>query len=369
MRKPAASLGTKLVGAIPAAAVFPTSFPVIGIGSSAGGLDACITLLKSLKPDLGMAFVFIPHLASSGESIFCDLLSKATSMPAVDAEDGMRVQPDHVYVIPPRYDMTISQGKLRLIRLPQPRSSSKTVDIFLRSLAADQGRDAIGIILSGMASDGTLGMAAVKLRGGTTFAQDASAKFASMPSSAIAAGWVDLVLSPQAMAAELAHMDLLTKAAPHISKKLRREPRKAETNLPEGVQTHLPPGFGPSSGHLRLPLRTPAVVIAVVKSPRKLLRVQAQRTMHEVNQARLRFVGLELMLASTFCGVADTDAAMGNSASVLRLIGASRKAIASAQHYMMQAGGCPDTFKQQFRAEIRRIRQRIRQLERYPLQG
>jgi two-component system CheB/CheR fusion protein len=231
-----------------------------------------------------MAFVFIPHLASLGERLFRDLLSKATYMPAVDAEDGMTVQPDHVYVIPPGYDMTIFQGKLRLVRLPQPRSSNQTVDIFLRSLAADQGRDAIGIILSGMASDGTLGLAAVKRGGGTTFAQDASAKFASMPNSAIAAGWVDLVLSPQAMAAELAHMDSPTKAAPHINKKMHGERRKAETDLPETTLTRLPPGGGPSSGHLRLRLETSAVVIAVVKSPRNLLRLQAQRILDEANQ-------------------------------------------------------------------------------------
>ena len=371
MRKSAEPPGRKYSKADSASAAPPTSFPIIGIGSSAGGLEACITLLKSAKPDLGMAFVFVPHLAFLGDSIYRQLLGMATSMPAVDAVDGMTVQPDHVYVIPPRYDMTISDGKLRLTQLTKARSLNKTVDIFLRSLAADQRQDAIGIILSGMASDGTLGLAAVKAGGGTTFVQDASAKFASMPNSAIAAGGVDLILSPQGMAAELAHMGQLPKAAPGRSKRQHGIERIAASRLPEEMQPaqaresaeHTEVGNYQASNSLRIVKGLPAFVIAIVKSPRELLTIQAQRLMAEANQARLRFVELELMLASTLCDAAEADARMGDSASVLNVLGKIRKAVASAQHRMAQAEVSPQAFRQLVDARIKHITDRIQQLE------
>ena len=181
-------------------------FPIVGIGASAGGLEASTALLKALPINLGMAFVVVPHLDPSRESAFGEILSRATSMPVLDAKDLITVEPDHVYVIPPNYEMTISNGVLRLNHSDEPRSVRTTIDTFLRSLATDQGPNAVGVVLSGTASDGTVGLAAIKGEGGITFAQDSSAKYDGMPASAIAAGCVDLVLPPEGIAKELVRM-------------------------------------------------------------------------------------------------------------------------------------------------------------------
>ncbi|MGA7460106.1 MAG: chemotaxis protein CheB [Candidatus Korobacteraceae bacterium] len=180
------------------------SFPIVGIGASAGGLEAFTAFLKALSPNPGMSLVLVPHLDPSRESVFTQILARATSIPVLQAEDGMRVQPDHVYVIPPNCDMTIQGGVLQLSSRKGPHSVNTTIDIFLRSLASDQGRNAIGVVLSGTATDGTLGLAAIKGEGGITFAQEPrTAKYDGMPASAISAGYVDFVLSPEAIAHEL----------------------------------------------------------------------------------------------------------------------------------------------------------------------
>jgi two-component system CheB/CheR fusion protein len=182
-------------------------FPIVGIGASAGGLEAFTAFLKALSPNLGMAFVLVPHLDPSRKSAFTEILSRATSMPVMQITHGTQVQPNHVYVIPPNRDLTIEKGVLQLSERMEPRSMNTTVDIFLRSLAADRGTNAIGVILSGTASDGTLGLTAIKGEGGITFAQDShSAKYDGMPASAIASGCVDMVLPPEGIAQELAHI-------------------------------------------------------------------------------------------------------------------------------------------------------------------
>jgi two-component system CheB/CheR fusion protein len=178
-------------------------FPVVGIGASAGGLEACQAMLKALPVNLGMAYVFLPHLDPARESAFREILARATQMPVRDAEEGMRLAPDNVYVIPRNCEMTIADGSLHISNREQPRSVHTTIDIFLRSLAVALGRNAIGVVLSGTASDGTLGLAAIKGDGGITFAQDSSAKYDGMPASAIASGSVDLILPPEGIAREL----------------------------------------------------------------------------------------------------------------------------------------------------------------------
>ncbi|HEY1732584.1 MAG TPA: chemotaxis protein CheB [Terriglobales bacterium] len=183
-----------------------SSFPVVGIGASAGGLEACQILLKALPANLGMAFVIVPHLDPSRESAFRDILARSTTMTVSEVEDGMTAAPDHVYVIPRNCELTIAKGVLHIAQREQPRPVNTTIDIFLRSLAADQAGNAIGVILSGTASDGTIGLAAIKGEGGITFAQDSSAKYDGMPASAIAAGCVDRVLPPEGIAKELTRM-------------------------------------------------------------------------------------------------------------------------------------------------------------------
>src|SRR3989454_7359276 len=179
-------------------------FPIVGVGASAGGLEAFTQLLKALGPGSGMAYVLVQHLDPSHESALTELLAKATEMPVRQVTDATPVEPNHVYVIPPNVDMIISQGILRLTARTETGGYHMPIDRFLRSLAEDQGSNAIGVILSGTASDGTLGLAATKAEGGITFAQDEkSAKFDGMPQSAIAAGCVDFVLPPDAIGRKL----------------------------------------------------------------------------------------------------------------------------------------------------------------------
>jgi len=151
-----------------------------------------------------MAYVLVQHLDPSHESALPELLAKETEMPVRQVTDATPVEPNHVYVIPPNVDMIISQGILRLTARTETGGYHMPIDRFLRSLAEDQGSNAIGVILSGTASDGTLGLAATKAEGGITFAQDEkSAKFDGMPQSAIAAGCVDFVLPPEAIGRKL----------------------------------------------------------------------------------------------------------------------------------------------------------------------
>lgn len=180
------------------------TFPVVGIGASAGGLEAITALLKALPVDLGMAYVVVPHLDPSRESAFTEILRRSTNMPVTEITDGLPIQQDHVYVIPPSYDLVMKHSSLHLSPRDHTRSSMISIDIFLRSLATDQKKNAIGVVLSGTGTDGTLGLAAIKGEGGITFAQDSqTAKYDGMPTSAIASGCVDLVLPPEGIAGEL----------------------------------------------------------------------------------------------------------------------------------------------------------------------
>jgi two-component system CheB/CheR fusion protein len=182
---------------------FRLPFPVVGIGASAGGLEACTALLKALPANSGMAFVVVQHLDPHHQSLLRELLSRVTKMAVTQVEDGIALEPHHVYVIPPDHDVTLRRGALRLLSREQA-AKHMPIDRFLRSLAADQAAGAIGIILSGTGSDGTAGLEAVKAEGGVAFAQDPkSASYPGMPESAIAAGCVDFILPPAGMAREL----------------------------------------------------------------------------------------------------------------------------------------------------------------------
>jgi two-component system CheB/CheR fusion protein len=182
-------------------------FPIVGVGASAGGFEAFRELLAALPSDTGLALVLVQHLDPGHESLLAKLLSKATTMPVAEVEEGMTVEPNHVYVIPPNKTMRIGNGTLHLMARGEPTAKHLPVDYFFASLAEDRGNRAIGVILSGTASDGTMGLKAIKSEGGITFAQDTkSAKYDGMPRSAIAAGCVDFVLPPEGIASELARM-------------------------------------------------------------------------------------------------------------------------------------------------------------------
>src|SRR5262245_7597694 len=187
--------------------VTPQSFSVVGIGASAGGLEAFKQLLAHLPNDTGMAFVFVQHLDPTRESILAELLSKATDMPVKEVKHGMRVEPNCVYVIPPNTNMAIAKGALRLAPREEARGQHRPIDYFMRSLAGEKRNRAIGVILSGTASDGTLGLEAIHSEGGITFAQDKeTAQYDGMPHSAINAGCVDFVLPPERIAEEIARL-------------------------------------------------------------------------------------------------------------------------------------------------------------------
>lgn len=177
-------------------------FPVVGIGASAGGLEAFTSLVSALTDNTGMAFVAVPHLDPTHPSALADILARSTSMPVVEIVDGQAIAPNTIYVLPPGQDLTIEDTTLEL----QPRSVGALhhpIDLFFRSLAEARRHQAIGVVLSGTATDGTLGVRAIKGAGGITFAQDDSARQTSMPHSAIADGFVDFVLSPVAIGTEL----------------------------------------------------------------------------------------------------------------------------------------------------------------------
>lgn len=182
-------------------------FPIVGIGASAGGLEAATQLLKALPTNLGMGFVLVQHLDPTHESILAELLSKATILPVEEARDNIQVKPNHVYVIPYNKDMTIKDGVLKLTARGTDKKIHMPIDQFLHSLAQSQKEKAIGIILSGTASDGTLGLKSIKSEGGITFAQDETAKYQGMPKAAITSGSVDFVLSPSKIVSELTRMN------------------------------------------------------------------------------------------------------------------------------------------------------------------
>lgn len=177
--------------------------PIVAIGASAGGLEALVELLKNLSPTTGLAYVYIQHLDPTQETHLSDILRRSTDMTVLEAEHLMRVEPNHLYIIPPDRDLEVANSTLTLQPRPTRSSIHMPVDQFFLSLAERQKEGAIAVVLSGTASDGTLGLRAIKAAGGITFAQDDSARFLSMPRSAIAEGVVDRVLPPAEIAKEL----------------------------------------------------------------------------------------------------------------------------------------------------------------------
>ncbi|MGB8353172.1 MAG: chemotaxis protein CheB [Chthoniobacteraceae bacterium] len=196
----------------------PSRFPIVGVGASAGGLEAFSNLLRALPKNPGLAIVFIEHLDPHRESQLVPILTRETTMKVSEALHGMKIERDHVYIIPPNANIEISDGRLLIIRrksdgarVPMP------IDQFFRSLATARREKAIGVVLSGTASDGSAGLKAIKSGKGITFAQEeTSAKYTGMPRSAIASGCVDFILPPEDIARELARI------VAHPSAKARR---------------------------------------------------------------------------------------------------------------------------------------------------
>jgi two-component system CheB/CheR fusion protein len=180
------------------------SFPIVGIGASAGGLEAFEQFFRLVPPDSGLAFVLVPHLDPGHASMLTDILGRITAIPVVEATDQMAVEPNRVHVIPPNREMAIFHNVIQL-RVPEvPHGKRMPIDSFFRSLAEDQGEKAICVILSGTGTDGTLGLRAIHGAGGVSFVQDpATAKYDGMPSSAVQSGLATYVLPVEKMVDEL----------------------------------------------------------------------------------------------------------------------------------------------------------------------
>jgi len=201
-------------------------FPIVGIVASAGGLSAFKKFFSAMPADSGMAFVLIPHLDPSHESLMAGLLSKLTPMPVVEAQQGMQVEVNNVYIIPPNKFLAISGGRLQLSVPPYQRGWRTSIDFFLRSLAQDQSERAIGIVLSGTGSHGALGVREIKQAGGMTMAQQPdTAEYDQMPQNAIATGQVDYELPPEKMPAALVNYI----EQPYLSNAGKTAPPSAES--------------------------------------------------------------------------------------------------------------------------------------------
>jgi two-component system CheB/CheR fusion protein len=180
-------------------------FPIVGIGASAGGLEAFLELLGALPEKAGLAYVLVQHLDPQHESLLVEILAPSTKLPVLTVYDGIGIKPDHVYVIPPNTSMELQDSRLRLSR--REPGLHLPIDIFFCSLAEIQGSRAIGVVLSGNASDGSLGVRAIKAECGITFAQDeATARFGGMPRNAVATGAIDYVLPPSEIGRELGRL-------------------------------------------------------------------------------------------------------------------------------------------------------------------
>src|SRR5438445_3570539 len=185
----------------------PDEFPVVGVGASAGGLEAFTELLEALPSDTGMAFVLVQHLDPKHESMLSEILSRSTAMPVREVNHATPVEPNQVYVTASGVDLYIRNRVLQVTPRKATHDVPMPIDYFFRSLAEEVGNKAMGVILSGTGSDGSLGLKAIKAEAGITFAQEEkSAKYDGMPRSAVAAGCVDFVLPPGGIARELSRI-------------------------------------------------------------------------------------------------------------------------------------------------------------------
>jgi two-component system CheB/CheR fusion protein len=219
-RAPQAEQGAKSEAAVApsdaTAAGREAKLPVVGIGASAGGLEALQLFLRNVPPRSGVAYVVVQHLDPQDKGAIVALLQRSSDMPVEQVHDGQRLEPDHVYVIPPARDLSLLHGVLHLLPQRSPRGLNLPVDFFFRSLADDRQERAVAVVLSGMGTDGTLGLRAVREKGGATFVQSlSSAKFDGMPRSALDAGLGDVVAPAEQLPARIvAYLRHATFAAP-----------------------------------------------------------------------------------------------------------------------------------------------------------
>jgi two-component system CheB/CheR fusion protein len=216
----------------------PKPFPIVGFGASAGGIQAFTTLLSKLDAHLGMAYVLVMHLSPTHKSALTEIVQSKTSMPVQTVKDGMEVMANNIYVIPPNTFMTVVDGHLKLAPRSLSAIGNYAIDYFFTALASIYKNNAIGVILSGTATDGTLGLKAIKAEGGITFAQDETAEFSGMPGHAADSGHVDFVLPPERIAEELTRL-VKTPYTVLPSEKIEQQQVKEIDNNAEELKTIL----------------------------------------------------------------------------------------------------------------------------------
>src|SRR5208282_5791541 len=243
---------------------------IVAIGASAGGIEALSELMSNLSADTGMAFVLVQHLDPTHHSLLTELLARKTTMTVAEVTEGILVQPNRVYVIPPNAMMSIAKETLHLTPRDGAPNLHMSVDYFMRALAEQKGNRAIGVILSGSGTDGTLGMAEIQAHGGVTFAQDeASAKYDGMPRSAVVAGHVDYVLSPKGIAKELA--------------RIARHPYVARDSVVPTHEVAEAPAVGLSS-IFQILRRATGVDFTHYRQTTILRRIQRRMVVHKIDQ-------------------------------------------------------------------------------------
>ena len=206
------------------------NFPIVGIGASAGGLDAFKRLLKAIPESSGMAYVLVQHLDPSHESILPEILQRVTKIPVYEITEDIHLAPDHIYIIPSNKILTSTEGVLQLTARDK-KIVNLSIDVFFTSLAEVHKEFAVGVVLSGTGNDGTLGLKAIKEHGGISFAQDSeSAAYDSMPQSAVNAGVVDFILAPEKIPAQLSQINSAYKTN-HFYKAEEQLPKNDEDNF------------------------------------------------------------------------------------------------------------------------------------------
>lgn len=227
----------------------PKSFYVVGIGASAGGLEAINQLLSNVPPNPGFAFVIIQHLSPDYKSLMGELLSKHTQMKVIDADDKMQLKPNCVYLMPSKSTLTVKGGRIYLHEKDKAVLPNNSIDLFFTSLAQEYGPNAVGIVLSGTGSDGSKGLEMISANGGIVIVQDPStAAFSGMPSSAIGTKVANMILPPQSMISEL--MEYVND--PKAVRSLRLNTEDDEMVLRE-IIFHIKKGTGQDFSHYKNP--------------------------------------------------------------------------------------------------------------------
>ncbi len=259
-------------------------FPIVGLGASAGGLEAFSAFFSALPPNTGMAYVLVQHLDPTHTSSMVDLLKRYTRMPVVEATDTVEIEPDHVYMIPPNKAMTIADCTLRLEEQTEQPGIVHSIDMFFRSMAKDMKDKAICIILSGTGTDGTQGARAIKSALGLVMVQDPeTARYDGMPRAAIAAGVADIVVPAEKMGEKL--MDYYQQSYGRPAKKRRQEVEKATDSMQRiftivrSRTKHDFSGYKPSTIHRRIERRMSVNQIDNIEEYTRLL----QESPHEVD--------------------------------------------------------------------------------------